>query len=56
MFVFVVFFSSAVLAQGFSTVEKGTVNTDSYRVYFEDNGKPISPFHDIPLKAGAGGL
>ncbi|KAJ3334673.1 Inorganic pyrophosphatase [Gonapodya sp. JEL0774] len=27
----------------------GAPNTLDYRVYFEDNGKLVSPFHDIPL-------
>jgi len=39
---------------GFSIVERGTVNTEDYRVYFKDNdtGNVVSPFHDIPLKNG----
>jgi len=39
---------------GFSIVERGTVNTEDYRVYFKNNdtGNVVSPFHDIPLKNG----
>ena len=29
----------------------GAPNTSNYRVYFEKNGVPLSPFHDIPLYA-----
>ncbi|ORZ02488.1 inorganic pyrophosphatase [Syncephalastrum racemosum] len=29
----------------------GAPNTLDYRVYFEKEGKPVSPFHDIPLFA-----
>merc|ERR1712212_856027 len=38
----------------FSIVERGTVNTEDYRVFFKntETGNVISPFHDIPLKNG----
>ena len=32
----------------------GETGTESYRLFFEDGGKRISPWHDIPLKAGDG--
>ncbi|KTW30739.1 inorganic pyrophosphatase [Pneumocystis carinii B80] len=31
----------------------GTPNTPDFRVFIEENGKPISPFHDVPLYANA---
>ncbi|GAB5588460.1 Inorganic pyrophosphatase [Umbelopsis nana] len=31
----------------------GAANTLEHRIYFEKNGVPISPFHDIPLFANA---
>jgi hypothetical protein len=35
----------------YTIVEKGQVNTSSYRIYFKNKSlnKFISPFHDIPL-------
>ena len=30
----------------------GEPATESYRVKFSDGGKPVSPWHDIPLKVG----
>jgi len=33
--------------------ERGTENTDTYKVFLKDSSGPISPFHDIPLKAGS---
>lgn len=36
---------------GFSARRIGTPNTLDYRVYIEQNGTPISPFHDVPLYA-----
>ena len=36
----------------YSTIESGSPNTDSYRVFFRNEaGVPVSPFHDIPLYA-----
>lgn len=32
---------------------RGTRRTPSHRIYIEQDGKPISPFHDIPLLADA---
>lgn len=29
----------------------GKPNTSDYRIYYEKNGVPLSPFHDIPLYA-----
>eukprot|EP00953_Heterococcus_sp_UTEX-ZZ885_P001253 1189-Heterococcus_DN1.PRE.1 len=31
--------------------QKGETNTQDYRVFFSKDGKDISPWHDIPLKA-----
>lgn len=37
----------------FKTVETGTENCPDYRVYYQnESGKIISPWHDIPYKAG----
>lgn len=34
----------------YSTIERGSPNTDSYRLFIKnENGVPVSPFHDIPL-------
>lgn len=33
------------------TRQYGSKNTLNYKVYIEEDGKPISPFHDIPLYA-----
>jgi len=48
------YLSTSTTMPGFSIVERGTVNTEDYRVYFKDNdtGNVVSPFHDIPLKNG----
>ncbi|AMD19795.1 HCL356Wp [Eremothecium sinecaudum] len=35
----------------FTTRQIGAKNTLDYKVYIEQDGKPISPFHDIPLYA-----
>jgi inorganic pyrophosphatase len=36
------------------TVRKiGAANTLEHRIFIEENGKPLSPFHDIPLYANA---
>ncbi|KAI8377538.1 inorganic pyrophosphatase [Radiomyces spectabilis] len=35
----------------YKTRQVGALNTLDYRVYFEKNGVPVSPFHDIPLCA-----
>eukprot|EP00891_Asterochloris_glomerata_P006174 jgi/Astpho2/6174/Aster-03588 len=36
--------------------EKGDKNTLEYRIFFEQNGKQVSPWHDIPLWAEEGKL
>ena len=33
---------------------RGAEGTESYRQFFEEGGKRISPWHDIPLEAGGG--
>lgn len=33
----------------YSVVERGAPNTLEYRIFYQQEGKPISPFHDIPL-------
>jgi len=35
-----------------STSTAGEAATDSFRIKFEDGGKQVSPWHDIPLKNG----
>lgn len=35
-----------------STTTSGQAATTEYRVHFHDNGKSISPWHDIPLRNG----
>jgi len=35
----------------FTARQIGAPNTLDYRVFIEQNGKPVSPFHDIPLYA-----
>ncbi|KAI1303630.1 Inorganic pyrophosphatase [Halotydeus destructor] len=41
---------STLRPMAFSAEERGTPNGADYRVYFKNaSGKPISPFHDIPL-------
>mgnify|MGYP003361775389 CR=1 FL=1 len=35
----------------YTTRQVGAANTLDYKVYIEKDGKPISPFHDIPLYA-----
>lgn len=36
----------------YKTIERGCLNSLDYRLFFTDSeGKPISPFHDIPLYA-----
>ncbi|XP_076297031.1 inorganic pyrophosphatase Nurf-38 isoform X1 [Lasioglossum baleicum] len=38
-------------SMSFTTVERGALNTTDYRIYFKNDGVPISPMHDIPLYA-----
>ncbi|XP_035739817.1 inorganic pyrophosphatase-like isoform X2 [Vespa mandarinia] len=35
----------------YTIVERGSLNTTDYRIYFKNEDGPISPFHDIPLYA-----
>jgi inorganic pyrophosphatase len=44
-------FSSSALA-AISTSTSGEAGTDTFRINFEDGGKKISAWHDIPLKCG----
>jgi len=37
----------------YSAIERGTSDTNSYKVFISDSVGPISPFHDIPLVANA---
>jgi len=47
------FFRQSRLAMADITLNrKGSVETTEYRVFFSKEGKEISPWHDIPLKAG----
>ncbi|XP_075216485.1 inorganic pyrophosphatase Nurf-38 [Lycorma delicatula] len=35
----------------YQTVERGTPNSEDYRIYFKNEQGPVSPLHDIPLYA-----
>lgn len=35
-----------------TTAVEGAEGTDSYRMFFKNGDKKISPWHDIPLKDG----
>lgn len=39
---------------GIYTVERGSLYSDSYLMYYKNETGPISPFHDIPLFANEG--
>ena len=69
LLLFIVTMVSIFLSHGFKFVPKGgsvrmmsraatsvagEAGTESYRMFFEDGGKKISPWHDIPLKADGG--
>ncbi|EEB19937.1 Inorganic pyrophosphatase, putative [Pediculus humanus corporis] len=41
------------LSEMYSTVEKGCLYTNDYRIYFNNKDGPISPFHDIPIYANS---
>ncbi|KAI9319863.1 inorganic pyrophosphatase [Dichotomocladium elegans] len=41
----------STLAPAYKAIASGTQFTPSYRVHIQQNGKTISPFHDIPLYA-----
>lgn len=43
------------MASQYSIRKVGQPNTIDYRIYIEHDGKPISPFHDIPLYANPEG-
>jgi inorganic pyrophosphatase len=38
-------------SSAYTTSKKGNSGTLTYRTFIEKDGKPISPFHDIPLWA-----
>eukprot|EP01096_Ripella_sp_DP13-Kostka_P003432 TRINITY_DN1507_c0_g1_i1.p1 TRINITY_DN1507_c0_g1~~TRINITY_DN1507_c0_g1_i1.p1 ORF type:complete len:467 (+),score=258.35 TRINITY_DN1507_c0_g1_i1:79-1401(+) len=38
---------------GFTTKLSGDANTESFRIYYEKDGKQVSPFHDVPLVVDA---
>ncbi|CAM9370561.1 unnamed protein product, partial [Discosporangium mesarthrocarpum] len=42
----------AVVADAYKVEVKGEENTESFRAFFNKDGKVVSPWHDIPLKAG----
>lgn len=42
-----------VARQATTTSTSGAAGTETFRVFFQEDGKTISPWHDIPLKAGA---
>ncbi|XP_053980435.1 inorganic pyrophosphatase isoform X2 [Hylaeus anthracinus] len=44
-------FNKFVRNMSYTTIERGTLNTVDYRIYFKNNAGPISPMHDIPLYA-----
>lgn len=49
--------ASKARSRMYSSVEKGVAGTQDYRIFFKNNeGKIISPFHDIPLVASQDGL
>lgn len=41
---------------GYSTEQKGEVATQEFRLFFNGEDGPISPWHDIPLEAATSGL
>lgn len=41
----------ATAATGYGVRKNGAPNTLEHRIFFEKDGVPISPFHDIPLYA-----
>nr|QBH74121.1 inorganic pyrophosphatase [Isotomurus palustris] len=42
-------------ASNISVVQRGSLNSLDYRLYFRNENGPISPFHDIPLRAAGSG-
>lgn len=47
--------SSAPVSSGYSVRRIAPANTLDHRVFLEHEGKPVSPFHDIPLVASSTG-
>merc|ERR1712183_552656 len=45
------FFQTAKMS--YNLIHKGTLNTTDYRIFYEKDGKIISPFHDIPMMSGS---
>lgn len=43
--------SFSAMSSAYTTRTVGAANTLEHRIYLEKDGKPISPFHDIPLFA-----
>jgi hypothetical protein len=41
----------STMASQYSARRIGAPNTLEHRIFIEENGKPVSPFHDIPLYA-----
>jgi len=37
----------------YNLIHKGTLNTTDYRIFYEKDGKLISPFHDIPMMSAS---
>merc|ERR1712119_107420 len=46
-----IFFQTAKMS--YNLIHKGTLNTTDYRIFYEKDGKIISPFHDIPMMSGS---
>jgi inorganic pyrophosphatase len=45
-------FSRVLARAAVTTSTSGAAGTESFRVFFQSDGKAISPWHDIPLQAG----
>ncbi|RYH15177.1 hypothetical protein EON65_32210 [archaeon] len=52
MLLFFQLFVRSLARAAISTSTSGAEATPDYRVHFSDSDKAISPWHDIPLKAG----
>jgi inorganic pyrophosphatase len=46
------FFLNRIANYATTTTISGEVGTESFRIFFKDDNKPISPWHDIPLRSG----
>ena len=44
--------SRSTIVRAATTTPAGAPGTMEYRVFFQEGAKKISPWHDIPLKAG----